>query len=206
MKSKQTPSEEINPTLNKTKIIKGNRRLVREKALQILVPYFVSGTDINLLIEHIHNRDFIDSEEQQTTIKNPSNVNNNVLLLSDEELTNIDADAMIQWRPEDLSLGRCIIFSAIQNYDNFVNYIKEASANWDFDRISIIDRTIIIMAIAEFISAIDVPVKVSINEAIELSKIYSTDKAPIFINGVLEKIKLTLEDKNLINKTERGMQ
>jgi N utilization substance protein B len=211
MKSKQTTSEEFDFALNKNKKINGNRRLVREKVLQILVAYFVSETSIIFLINHIFYRSFVTDENEhfntnQSNNKNNSYASNDICVLSEEELLNIDSDIMIQWRDEDIEFGKTIIFSTIKNYNVFVDYIKEASEHWDFDRITIIDRTVIMIAIAEFIFATDVPIKVTINEAIELAKIFSTEKSPLFVNGMLEKIKSIIEKKNLINKSERGLK
>jgi N utilization substance protein B len=202
MKFKQTVEKEISFfTLNKTNGINGSRRLVREKVLQILVAYFVSGTNIDLLIKHIYNRNFIIDENT----KNKSQSISDVVLINEEKLININSDVEIKWRQRDMEFGRCIINSVIGNYDDFVNYIKEASENWEYERIAIVDRVIILMAVAEFIFAIDVPVKVTINESLELAKIYSTDKASIFVNGMLEKIKLIISQKGLINKSEQGL-
>lgn len=87
-----------------------------------------------------------------------------------------------------------------------VNSIIEVSENWNFDRISIVDRAIICISAAEFISFPDIPIKATINEAIELAKIYSTDKSYIFINGIVEKLKIIFTEKQLIEKSERGKQ
>jgi transcription antitermination factor NusB len=206
MESKQqTTDKKKGFALNKSKTIYGSRRLVREKALQTLVAHFISGVNINLLIKHIFYHIFaVDVYNENDN--NNSYSNKDIRLLSEEELINIDSDIMIKWKKEEVEFGKNIIFFTIKNYDDFVNYINDASVNWDFDRITIIDKTIIMIAITEFMSAPDIPIKVSINEALDLAKIYSTDKSPIFINGILEKIRFILEEKKLINKSERGMK
>ena len=66
--------------------------------------------------------------------------------------------------------------------------IKEVSTNWDINRISIVDRSNLRLAIYQLLDCPDVPVKVVINEAIELAKKYSTAQASKFINGVLDAI------------------
>ena len=192
--------EQIDNKSNNSKIIRGNRRLIREKVLQILVAYFTSNIDINLLVEHIFCRIFCIDENDIVY----ENTDNDTRLLNEVELMNIDLDVTIQWKEEEIEYGKDIIFSTIKNYDSYVDYIENASLNWGFSRITIIDRTIIMIAITEFIFAPDVPIKVSINEALELAKNYSTDKSPVFVNGILEKIKHMLEDKKIINKSERG--
>lgn len=67
-------------------------------------------------------------------------------------------------------------------------YIKERSENWEFDRIAIVDRLIIRMAICEFMYFEDIPPKVSISEAIEIAKKYSTDDSGAFVNGILDAV------------------
>ncbi len=66
--------------------------------------------------------------------------------------------------------------------------IGRASENWDISRISRIDRILMWMALTEIRSMDDIPVRVSIDEAIELAKRYSVEKAPGFINGILDKL------------------
>jgi len=66
--------------------------------------------------------------------------------------------------------------------------IGRAAENWDVSRISRIDRILMWMALTEIRSVEDVPVRVSIDEAIELAKVYSVEKAPGFINGILDRL------------------
>ena len=84
------------------------------------------------------------------------------------------------------------------------NYIDK-TPNWDADRIAEIDTIILKMAICEFLKFPSIPVKVTINEYLELAKEYSTPKSSIFINGILDNLvkEFTAEDK--IKKTGRGL-
>lgn len=84
--------------------------------------------------------------------------------------------------------------------------IKSRSKNWEFDRIAIIDKIILRIAICEFMHFWDVPPKVTIDEAIELSKQYSTDKSKIFVNGVLDGVLSDLQKSGEIIKTGRGLR
>ena len=74
------------------------------------------------------------------------------------------------------------------NREKLDEEIGKAAVNWDISRISRIDRILMWMALTEIRSRDDVPVKVSIDEAIELAKRYSVEKAPGFINGILDKL------------------
>jgi N utilization substance protein B len=67
-------------------------------------------------------------------------------------------------------------------------YIADQTANWRLDRFAAVDRNILRMAIAEMLFMEDVPAKVSIDEAIELAKKYSTEKSGKFVNGILDPI------------------
>ncbi|MCH8272915.1 MAG: transcription antitermination factor NusB, partial [Candidatus Marinimicrobia bacterium] len=66
--------------------------------------------------------------------------------------------------------------------------IIKTSDNWDIDRISHVDKALLYIAIAEMLNCPDVPVKVVINEAIELARSYSSDESIPFINGILDSI------------------
>ncbi len=84
--------------------------------------------------------------------------------------------------------------------------IKEKARNWEFDRIAVIDKLIMRLAICEFLFFEDIPTKVTIDEAIEIAKKYSTEKSGQFINGILDAVLLDLRNENLIRKTGRGLQ
>ncbi|MBI9016029.1 MAG: transcription antitermination factor NusB [Phycisphaerae bacterium] len=76
--------------------------------------------------------------------------------------------------------------------------IKEVSANWDINRISIVDRSNLRLAIYQLLDCPDVPAKVVINEAIELAKVFSTAQSSKFVNGVLDAVV-----KKMLNITEQ---
>lgn len=83
--------------------------------------------------------------------------------------------------------------------------IDDNTSNWELDRIATMDIPLMKMAIAEFIHVSNVPVKVSLNEYIDISKEYSTPNSKTFINGVLDKIITDLKRENKIQKTGRGL-
>ncbi|MCI0512659.1 transcription antitermination factor NusB [candidate division KSB1 bacterium] len=84
-------------------------------------------------------------------------------------------------------------------------YICDKAKNWDFDRIAILDKLILRMAICEFLYFDDIPPKVTIDEAIEISKKYSTEKSGKFINGILDSILNDLKLAGQIQKKGRGL-
>lgn len=85
-----------------------------------------------------------------------------------------------------------LVGGAIGHIDEIDGIIRQYASNWDFSRIAKIDLAILRLAIFEMGWRRDIPPVVSINEAIELSKIFSIEDARRFINGILDKYKLTL--------------
>ncbi|MGO1521699.1 MAG: transcription antitermination protein NusB, partial [Sphingobacterium sp.] len=77
--------------------------------------------------------------------------------------------------------------------------------NWESDRIALVDTLLIRMAITELLNFPTIPVKVTMNEYIELSKAFSTEKSSIFINGILDKIYNELREQGRIRKEGRGL-
>ncbi len=89
--------------------------------------------------------------------------------------------------------------------DDLDDFIRARSANWEFDRIAVVDKIILRMAICEFLHFWDIPPKVSIDEALELSKIFSTARSKGFINGILDAVLDELKTHDQLVKTGRGL-
>ena len=83
--------------------------------------------------------------------------------------------------------------------------IKSKVDNWDLSRIALIDRILLRMGICEILYFSDIPPKVSINEAIEIAKVYSTSSSGKFINGILDAILDDLKRNDKLNKKGRGL-
>jgi len=81
----------------------------------------------------------------------------------------------------------------------------DKAKNWEADRIAVVDFILMKMAVCELVKIPSVPVKVTLNEYIELSKTYSTPKSRVFINGILDKIIPDLKLKGEIKKVGRGL-
>lgn len=93
----------------------------------------------------------------------------------------------------------------IVHRDEYVEYIKQNTRNWDLDRIAFMDILIMQMAIAELVAFPSIPTKVTLNEYLEISKFYSTTKSNVFINGVLDKVVAQLREEKKFKKTGRGL-
>jgi N utilization substance protein B len=74
------------------------------------------------------------------------------------------------------------------NADEYQHYMSEASRNWDFSRLAYMDIVIMQIAIAEMLTFPSIPISVTINEYVELAKLYSTPKSGGYINGMLDAI------------------
>ncbi len=92
------------------------------------------------------------------------------------------------------------------NYSNECDELIRALAeNWDFHRIAPIDKVLLRIAITEMIYFNEIPTKVTINEVIEIAKLYSTEKSGIFLNGVLDAVLVRLQGDGRLKKSGRGL-
>ncbi|MGC8824123.1 MAG: transcription antitermination factor NusB [Bacteroidales bacterium] len=106
---------------------------------------------------------------------------------------------------EDIDFARKLLRKAMLNRDEYYELIQKHSKNWEFERIALMDLLIMQLALAEIIEFQTIPVKVSLNEYIELAKIYSTENSNNFINGVLDHIVKELMAQNKIVKVGKGL-
>ncbi|MDX1446774.1 transcription antitermination protein NusB, partial [Lishizhenia sp.] len=100
---------------------------------------------------------------------------------------------------------RTLLKKTIKREEENLKLIDELTSNWELDRIARMDVLLMEMAITELQEFNNIPVKVTLNEYIEISKFYSTPKSNVFINGVLDKAIARLEADGQINKIGRGL-
>jgi transcription antitermination protein NusB len=98
-----------------------------------------------------------------------------------------------------------LLEKTIKHSDELIALIQPKLKNWEMDRVAILDLILLKLAVCELLYFPTIPVKVTINEYIEVSKLYSTPKSKDFVNGVLDKIKNELQDKGLLKKFGRGL-
>lgn len=101
---------------------------------------------------------------------------------------------------EDQDFARRLFRRAILNADYYRHLISEHTKNWDLDRIAFMDVIIMQIALAEILSFPNIPLSVSLNEYVEIAKLYSTPKSGGFINGTLDGIIKTLKKDNKLTK------
>jgi transcription antitermination protein NusB len=106
---------------------------------------------------------------------------------------------------EDRDFARDLFRKTILNEAALAKEFVDKTPNWDSERIAEVDTIILKMAICEFLKFPSIPVKVTLNEYLELAKEYSTPKSSIFINGILDNLVKELEAGKKLIKTGRGL-
>ncbi len=106
---------------------------------------------------------------------------------------------------DDKQFAFDLLKAVLENHDKHLELIDKHTQNWEVERIIQIDIILMEMALAELINMPSIPVKVSLDEYIELSKYYSSSKSKVFINGVLDKLIEELKESGEIQKKGRGL-
>ena len=114
------------------------------------------------------------------------------------------AEVTASWE-EDREFIVNLFEDSIRYNSDYQELIANKTQNWEPDRIAMMDTLLMKMALAEFINFTSIPVKVTINEYLEISKEFSTPKSNSFINGILDKILYELKAENVIRKVGRGL-
>lgn len=112
--------------------------------------------------------------------------------LYEYDIAEHDPDVILQYRLEDnpmestgVDFTRRLVYGVIEHQGDMDILIARYAPEWPLDQMAVIDRNILRIAIYEFLIDGETPIKVAINEAVELAKTYGSDSAPRFINGVL---------------------
>lgn len=105
----------------------------------------------------------------------------------------------------DINFAKLLINKTVANQKILDEQIRDRVANWEMDRIALIDRLLLRIGITELYYFPDIPPKVSINEVIEIAKEYSTSNSGKFINGILDAVLADLKNSGTLNKSGRGL-
>jgi N utilization substance protein B len=100
----------------------------------------------------------------------------------------------------ELAFAKDLLRLTIENADEYRDLINQSLQNWEAERVAYMDQIILLVAISEIVNFNDIAIEVSMNEYIELSKEYSSDKSYQFINGVLNNVVKKLKQNNIIFK------
>ena len=106
---------------------------------------------------------------------------------------------------DDKVFAKDLFYKTLLNQNKFIEEIATKTTNWDTDRLASLDGVLLQMALCEFQKFPSIPVKVTINEYLEIAKEYSTPKSSLFINGILDKVVKEYKSDNIHNKVGRGL-
>ena len=112
------------------------------------------------------------------------------------------------YRPDEETtkgFGESLLHEVCTKDEELLEIIEPTLKNWDADRVAVIDMILIKMAICELMIFPTIPTKVTLNEYVEISKVYSTEKSKDFINGILDRLMKKLDGDGKINKEGRGL-
>jgi transcription antitermination protein NusB len=141
--------------------------------------------------------------ENKSIVK--SLVNKTVKVYSEEtEEEPVLLDLSANWE-DDKAFFEELFHQTLQEDEKYEEMIAASVKNWDVERVALLDKIILKMALCEMHIFRSIPVKVTINEYIEISKLYSTPKSKQFVNGVLDKMAQELTTKGDIRKSGRGL-
>ncbi len=130
--------------------------------------------------------------------------------LVDKTIKSFDADQItlqklsLDWEDDKLFINK-LFKNTVDLEVQYKQLIAQNTKNWEVDRLPLTDRVILEMALAEMIHFPNIPVKVTINEYIELTKEYSTPKSRQFVNGILDVMAKSMKDSGAIKKSGRGL-
>ena len=126
--------------------------------------------------------------------------------LSNMRPSHVDVKVLPKFKSiEDLDFARELFAKAAVNFNNYQEEIEKYTRNWDVERIAFMDNLIMATAVAELVTFPSIPVKVTLDEYIEIAKFYSTHGSSTFINGILDKIVASFTEHGKINKSGRGL-
>lgn len=106
---------------------------------------------------------------------------------------------------DDVDFVKTLFEKTLINYNDRIDCIDKFICNWDVERVVFMDNLILATAITELVSFPSIPVKVTLDEYIDIAKFYSTPGSSTFINGVLDKIVATLTEEGALRKSGRGL-
>ena len=162
---------------------------------------------VAFLIEHVilENSDFFDALEAQSVywIDTVEFFAGMSLRTIDRYKASHGADAKMLPKyknDDDAQFADQLLLKAVASGDRYRELISESADNWDLERIALLDILLIQVALAEVEQFPEIPLRVTFNEYIEIAKNYSTEKSPLFINGVLDKIVQKLRDSGDVIK------
>ncbi|MCC5917284.1 MAG: transcription antitermination factor NusB [Cryomorphaceae bacterium] len=170
----------------------------REFVIQLYTVFFAHNNDVHAMYEE-RNMHWTDDLEAAQMMVYHCLKNSTLAGESGLDVPNLFKDQ----DDEDFTLE--LLRKCIQNEEYFEELIVNQTKNWEADRIAVIDKLLMKLALAELIYFSQIPIKVTFNEYIELTKLFSTTRSGNFINGVLDKLVEQLKESKQIRKIGRGL-
>lgn len=169
-----------------------------KKFIQVLYTEFILDNDI---LHHILQERSIFWDDDLPFVA--SFIKNQINFLDENKIRPFVVDVFKN--SDDKKFAVQLFRKTIIHSDEFDELIQKNVKNWELERIANMDQLLIKMALAEVISFQEMPIKVSFNEYIEISKYYSTEKSKVFINGILDKIVSQFKRDGKVKKIGRGL-
>ncbi|MEL0010609.1 MAG: transcription antitermination factor NusB [Bacteroidota bacterium] len=123
---------------------------------------------------------------------------------SSQILTNVLHESLKEDK-DALRFGERLFLGTIEYLSSWDGVIEQHIKNWEIQRLALVDKIILYIALTEFCYFPEIPTKVTINEAIDIAKKYSTAKSGRFVNGILDASLIQLQQENKVTKTGRGL-
>lgn len=120
----------------------------------------------------------------------------------------LDENLLKEYKPDPETVnefGQELLEDVIANFEEYDEQLIPYLQNWEIERIATVDRILIKMALSEFTKFPSIPTKVTLNEYVDIAKMYSTDKSKDFLNGILDALLKDLIDDDAVQKTGRGL-
>jgi N utilization substance protein B len=122
-----------------------------------------------------------------------------------DHLAAVLIDMPLEDDPSTREFAERLFRTTLDTMDEADEIIEKHAKNWEIHRIAVIDRSLLRMATTELLTFEEIPPKVSVDEAIDIAKKYSTPRSGTFVNGVVDAILLDLHEQERLNKSGRGL-
>ncbi|MBD2713572.1 transcription antitermination factor NusB [Microvirga sp. STR05] len=177
----------------------GNYAEDQEMLKHLFKSYVFKGESLPRYIEE----DDLNWEENRSIVKNL--VLKTVKMLDEAATEELELMSLSANWTEDKEFAESLYKQTLADDEKYEKLIAESVQNWDVERVALTDKILLKMALCEMHLFRGIPVKVTINEYIEISKIYSTPKSKQFVNGILDKLAQDLTASGAIRKSGRGL-
>ncbi|UOQ66095.1 transcription antitermination factor NusB [Hymenobacter volaticus] len=177
----------------------GNYTEDQEMLKHLYKTYVFKGESLPRYLE----QDDLNWEENRPIVKNL--VLKTVKMLDEAANETLELMSLSANWQEDKEFAESLYKQTLTEDEKYEKLIAESTQNWDVERVALTDKILLKMALCEMHLFRGIPVKVTINEYIEISKIYSTPKSKQFVNGILDKLAQDLTASGAIRKSGRGL-